>query len=182
MVTKQNDENQKNTDPQLDSSKSGLENPCPVQKQSNIHYWKEKTNINSLETFIELVEDDIFKPHNYKIIKNNISNQERITLKDIQKDTSNTFRIQDKRSRFVVLDSNRYIEKIDHQLERSSFKQLDYNPSAKFCKKVTSWVKKWKQNKFLDNSWCIFIKTSYANPGKMYGLIKTHKVGNLVRV
>ena len=43
-------------------------------------------------------------------------------------------------------------------------------------------VKKWKQNNVLDNSWCRFIETSHANPGKMYGLVKTHKVGNPVRV
>ena len=72
-------------------------------------------------------------------------------------------RIQDKGSRFVVLNSDNYIEKINHQFERSSFQQLHYNPSNKFCKKVTSWAKKWKQNKLLDNSWCRFIETSQAN-------------------
>ena len=48
--------------------------------------------------------------------------------------------------------------------------------------KVTSWVKKWKQNEVLDNSWSIFIEISHVNPGKMYDLIKTHKVGKPVRV
>ena len=83
----------KNADPQLDSSTSGLGNPPPVQKKPNINYRREKANINSLETFIELVENDIFKPSNYKRIKNNISNQERNGLKDIQKDTSKACRI-----------------------------------------------------------------------------------------
>ena len=58
---------------------------------------------------------------------------------------------------------------------------VDYNPFEKFRKKVTSWVKKWKQNKILDNSWCRFIEISHANPRKIYALIKTHKVGNPVR-
>ena len=43
------------------------------------------TNINSLETFIELVENDIFKSNNHKKIKNNISNQERNALKTYKK-------------------------------------------------------------------------------------------------
>ena len=74
MATKQNDENKKkNPDPQLNSSTSGLGNPPPIQMQPNINYRKEKTNINSLETFIELVENDTFKPDSYKRIKNNIS-------------------------------------------------------------------------------------------------------------
>ena len=31
-------------------------------------------------------------------------------------------------------------------------------------------------------SWCRFIETSHANPGKMFGLVRTHKVGNPARV
>ena len=71
MATRQNDENQKNADQQLDSSTSGIGNPPPIQP--HINYRKEKTNINSLETFRQLVEN-IFKPANYKRIKNNINN------------------------------------------------------------------------------------------------------------
>ena len=41
---------------------------------------------------------------------------------------------------------------------------------------------KWKQNKVLDNSRQRFIKISHVNAGKMYCLIKTHKVGSPVRV
>ena len=75
------------------------------------------------------------KSNNYKGIKNIISNQEKNALKDIQKDTWKTCRIQDKGSCFVVLDSHIYIEKIDRQLERSSFQQCDCNPSDEFCKR-----------------------------------------------
>ena len=39
-----------------------------------------------------------------------------------------------------------------------------------------------KQNKVLDNSWCRFIETFHANPGKIYSLIKTHEIGSPVRV
>ena len=83
---------------------------------------------------------------------------------------------------FFVLDSDSYIEKIDRQLERSFFQELDYHSSDKFHKKVTLWVKNWKQYKILDNSWCKFIEPSQANRGKLYGLIKTNKVDNPVRV
>ena len=43
MATKANDENQKNTDPQLDSSISSLGNLPPSQKHTNINCLKEKT-------------------------------------------------------------------------------------------------------------------------------------------
>ena len=65
-------------------------------------------------------------------------------MKNIQKDTSKTCCIQGKGSRFVGLDSDSYIEKIDRQFERNFFQELDYNPSDKFRKKATLWVKKWK--------------------------------------
>ena len=39
---------------------------------------------------------------------------------------------------------------------------------------------KQEQNKFYIN--CRFIETSHAAPGKMYGLIMTHKVGQPVKV
>ena len=47
-ATKQDDENKKNGDPQLDSSTLGLRNPPPIQKLPYINYRKEKRNINSL--------------------------------------------------------------------------------------------------------------------------------------
>ena len=84
-----------------------------------VNYRKEKTNRNSLDIFTELEENDIFKPTNYKRIKNSISNQERKAQKHIQKDTSKTCRIRDEVPHVVILDSD--IDKIDQQLERSSF-------------------------------------------------------------
>ena len=44
MATKANDENQKNVDPQLALSTSGLRNSPPIQNQPNINYRTEKTN------------------------------------------------------------------------------------------------------------------------------------------
>ena len=41
-------------------------NPLPSKSCSHVNYRKDKTNINSLETFIELAENDIFKSDNYR--------------------------------------------------------------------------------------------------------------------
>ena len=40
--------------------------------------------------------------------------------------------MQDKRSRFVARDNQDYIEKANHKFERSSFEELDYDPSKHF--------------------------------------------------
>ena len=157
-------------------------NPPPSTSRSYVNYRKDKTNINSLETFIELVENDIFKPDNYRRIKSNITKEKREALKNIQRDSAQSYRIQDKGSRFVILDNDDYIGKIDYQLRRSSFSKLNDDPSNDFEINVIMWTEEWKRNGVLNDSWSRFIKPSNSTPGKMYGLVKTHKEGNPVRV
>ena len=128
-------------------------------------------------------ENYIFKPDNYRRIKSNITKEEREALKNIQRDSTRSYRIQDKGSRFVILDNDDYIEKIDYQLRRrSSFSELNDDPSNDFEINVIMWIEKWKRNGVFNGSWSRFIKPSNSTPGKMYGLVKTHKEGNPVRV
>ena len=159
-----------------------LGNPPIGAKSSNVNLRKEKTNISSLEAFIELVEKDLFKPSNYNKIKGNVTTEERKALKTIQNDELRSYRLQDKGSRFVVLDNQDYVEKIDYQLGRSSFEELDHDPSKLFSEKANLWIQKWTENKILDKSWSKIIEPSVVAPGKMYGSIKAHKVDNPVRV
>ena len=51
-----------------------------------------------------------------------------------------SYRVQDQGSRFVVLDNEDYIEKINYQFGRSSFEELDYDPSKTFPEKVNLWI------------------------------------------
>ena len=108
----------------ISTNKQTHKNTQIWKKQPNMNYRKEKTIINSFETVMEFVENDIFKTSNYRRIKSNISNQERNALKDIQKDTSKICHIQDKGSRFVALNSDDYNEKFDRQLERRSLQKF----------------------------------------------------------
>ena len=141
----------------------------PIEaKSSNVNFRKEKTNISSLEVFIELVEKDLFKPSNYNKIKGNITTEERKALKSIQNDELRSYRLQDKGARFVVLDNKDYVEKIEYRLGRSSFDELDHDPSSSFSEKVNLWIQKWTENKVLDKSWSKFIEPSFVAPGKMY--------------
>ena len=87
-------------------------------------------------------------------------------------------RVQDKGSRFVVLDTNSYIEKVEHQINRSSFDKLDADPSPKFKEKVNNWLEKWSD--IIINEWKEFIRPDNSNAGKIYGMVKTHKADNPV--
>ena len=43
-------------------------------------------------------------------------------------------------------------------------------------------IKKWKDLTALDKKWVSYIKSNYCKPGTRYGLIKTNKENNPVRV
>ena len=91
-------------------------------------------------------------------------------------------RIQDKGSRFVLLTNEDYENKVEHQIARSSFKELPSDPSQEFERKVKLWIDKWQSNKTLSNDWVKFITPEHSKPGKMYGNVKTHKINNPKRV
>ena len=71
-----------------------LGNPPVKAKSPNINFKREKTNVNSLETFTELVEKDLFQPCNYNKVKRNITKEERNTLKNIHHDELRSYRVQ----------------------------------------------------------------------------------------
>ena len=89
-------------------------------------------------------------------------------------------RVQHKGSRFVILNTDNYIEKVGNQINRSSFERLNTDPSAKFKQRVNNWLDKWSDK--VNNEWKQFIKPDNCNAGKMYGMVKTHKTDNPVRV
>ena len=68
------------------------------------------------------------------------------------------------------------------QIEPSSFTETDIDYSKNFEKKASSWISKWTSKGVIDNNWKRFITPTNSTPGKMYGLVKTHKVNNPVRV
>ena len=47
---------------------------------------------------------------------------------------------------------------------------------------INNWIEKWYAKKVVDNSWKDFISWDSHSAGKMYGLVKTHKANNPVRI
>ena len=119
---------------------------------------------------------------NVKKVRHNLSKHEKAALKDIRYWDKNVVRVQDKGSRFVVLDNEDYIKKVEDQINRSSFHRLEYDPTKSFEVQVNTWVKKWSQMNILDQKWKSYIQTECSTSGKMYGLIKTHKNNNPARI
>ena len=72
-------------------------------------YRTKETDNKYLEMFIEKIEKDLFNPENVKKVRHNLSKDEKAALKDIRYWDKNVVRVQDKGSRFVVLDNEDYI-------------------------------------------------------------------------
>ena len=108
--------------------------------------------------------------------------EEQIAMKEIRNWDEQTIRIQDKRSRFVLLDNLDYEEKVQHQINRSSFEKISENPNKIYEKRVNTWKEKWYNNKSISEKWKKFIMARDSTPGKTYGNVKMHKIGNPTRV
>ena len=72
-------------------------------------------------------------------------------------------RVQDKGSRFVILENKDYEEKIQHQIDRSSFIQLEEDPSREFEQHVNDWIVKWHNHKVMDDKWKAYITANDSN-------------------
>ena len=76
----------------------------------------------TLETFLAAVENKLFDAGRARREpKANISIAENMALCQLRKSKDIVVRLQDKGSRFVVLDKNDYIDKIESNLSDGSF-------------------------------------------------------------
>ena len=155
--------------------------PIPHPIYTPLHRAKE-TNIKSLELFIEKIEKDIFDTAAVRNVRPNISKEEKEALKEITSWINQTVLVQDKGSRFVILDNNDYEQQIQAQINTSSFNQLEEDPSKNFDIQINNWVLKWYRKKVLNDKWKLYITPHNSRPGKMYGNIKTYKTVNPSRV
>ena len=78
--------------------------------------------------------------------------------------------------------NNNYKQKIQTQIDRSSFSRLEEDPSKKFDTEINNWVLKWHRKKVLDDKWNSYITPHNSRPGEMYGNFKMHKADNPTRV
>ena len=159
-----------------------LDKPPPRQLERVYNFRLKPTAIHSLEGFIESLEKDIFRPTNYNKIFSNITKEERTALKEITNWENKCVRVQDKGSRFVIIGNEEYCNKINTQIDRSSFVRLSDDVTTSFNTKVLNWIAKWSELEVLNEDWKRYITPINPRPGKMYGLIKTHKDNNPTRV
>ena len=63
---------------------------------------------------------------------------------------------------------------MEQQINRSCFDILNSDPSSEFKQKVIDWIKKWSNK--INEKLKEFVKSGNCKAGKMYGMVKTHKI------
>ena len=102
-----------------------------------------------MELFIENIEKDRFDTAAVRNVRPSISKEKKEALKEISSWNNQTVRVQGKVSRFAILDNNNYEQKVQNQINRSSFNQLGADPSQKFVIHINAWILKWHRKKII---------------------------------
>ena len=137
----------------------------------------------SLENFLQSVKTDLLNPVNNRKVSDNLSKGEREVLKSLQQLDRQTIRIQDKGSKFVVLGTEEYENKIRNQLNNSlHYRQLTSDPSLKNLQVITEWCNKWLEKGEINDNIKAWIIKGKVKPGKAFGTVKTHQEGNPIRL
>lgn len=152
----------------------------PVPRTSS---WDPHTSCHELELFISKVNRDILNPKNTRKVQDNLSKGERLALKEFKTNHEIAIRLQDKGSRFVLIDLLDYEEKMLEQLNNPlHYKSLAADLSIESTNLVTDWSNKRLSRKQITPELAKWVVNQDAKPGTAFGNIKTHKEGYPLRL
>ena len=176
-----------------DPESSPQDNPAPARVNDGPprkgHFPRQpKSSIPSVEAFLIALQNDIFSRVKSNYTPDNLSPREREALGWWQNnvlfnsDSKLCIRMQDKGSRFVIVDKDEDISKAHTQISRSSFLSIEHDLTPRHVDKVKSWATKWLAKGKITQKWFDYIVNENATPAKNSTLYKTHKSGNPVRL
>ena len=95
-----------------------------------------KSSFPEVEVFINNVKKDVFEPHNLRPVKDNLTKEEKLALRNL-KSSDNVVRIQDKGSRFVILNQEEYRDKMLRHLNNSlHYNKVNSDPTPEHFERV----------------------------------------------
>ena len=92
-------------------------------------------------------------------------------------------RLQDKGSRFTLVEREEYKQKITKNMaEGGSHKIITQDPTRKHMNIVSKWARHWVNEGEIDETTYNFMTSPRAKPGNVTGLIKAHKEDYPLRI
>ena len=111
-----------------------ISNPPRKQTTTSRLFCSKETKCKNLEA----TKNDLFNPSNIQKPRDNLTKNEKLALKERKSWYKKVIRVEEKGSRFMVLSSNDYESKVQHQTQCSSFTETDFDYSKNFEEKVNS--------------------------------------------
>ena len=105
----------------------------------------------------------------------------RITLKNLQSDTSIVILPADKSRSTVILNHEDYLEKCMDHINNGPYQFLKKDPTTKIKTETLKQLKVLKGNEFIDNKLYYYIKPTDSPVPRFYGQPKIHKPGVPIR-
>ena len=137
-----------------------------------------KCSSPEVEVFINNVRKDILEPQNLRTVKDNLTKDERLALRNL-KSSDKVIRIQDKGSRFVILNQEEYQDKMLGQLNNYlHYNKVNSDPTPEHFEKVKNWGRKWLGEGQISQEIATWVTNLEPKPGVAFGNVKTYKEGN----
>ena len=98
---------------------------------------------HSQKFFMDSIKTELFNPNNIRKTRKKLKKEEKLPLNDVKLWEDKVIRVKDKDSRFMVSNTNNYVENVGQQAHRSSFDKLKSDRSSEFKQKVIYRIEKW---------------------------------------
>ena len=92
---------------------------------------------------MDSIKTELFNPNNIRKTRKKLKEEEKLPLNDMKLWEDKVIRVKDKDSRFIVLNTNNYVENVGQLTNRSSFDKLKSDGSSEFKQKVIYRIEKW---------------------------------------
>ena len=107
----------------------------------------------------------------------------KLALKNLCSDSNQVTRIQDKGSRFVVLDKGNYVEKVSSNLQNQLYyREAPEDPTNLRLDGVKNWRDKWLAEGQFSREIADWVTERQPKLGVAFGNIKTYKANNPLRL
>ena len=107
--------------------------------------------------------------------RDNLSKDERKTLKELQSDTSIVILPAGKGRSTVILNREDHFKKVMDHINNGPYQLLKKNPTSKIKSKTLKQLEVLKDNEFIDNKVYNYLKLTDSPASRFYGQPKIHK-------
>ena len=141
--------------------------------------WRAPTGSPSLETYINMNELSLNKIQTVKITKQNITQGERKSLKNLARDKTIVIKPADKGGAVVVMNTVDYITEAQRQLnDHKTYKKLEKDPTSQYSKQVNDLIQTMIDNQEITEKVGDILKIKKPKTPQIYFLPKIHKKVN----